>query len=223
MDILAQKLHKLGVSDVLIRWILALLDTRRCQMQFGKWKSQIFPVSSGLPQGSPLSSVLFNVYTADLIVELGSTGTKPYTFVDDIIISVEGDTPVQAVEQLQQASNSLCDWTRNNRMSIQPDKACWMLVTLSHVDRSVFIVTYGGGTVPQVNSVTCLGVVMDKRMKMVDHIHHLRVKASKSLPLLRYAAAQNVQQKSLAKLMTATVCSRTDYGIHLVPGNAKQP
>ena len=88
----------------------------------------------------------------------------------------------------------------------------------------MFIVTYGVTvivTVPQVSTVTCLGVVMDKRMKMVDHIHHLWIKASKSLPLLRYAAAQNVQQKSLANLMTATVCSRTDYGIHLVLGNGK--
>ena len=221
VGILAQKLHRLGVSDTLIRWILALLDTRRCQMQFGKWKSSIFPVSSGLPQGSPLSSVLFNVYTADLVANLSRTRAKPYTFVDDIIVSSIGDTPVQAVERLQDASNSLCEWTEANKMSIQPDKACWMLTTLAHIDSSLFTINYNGGVVPKANSVTCLGIVMDRRMKMTEHIHHVKVKASKSLPLLRYAAAQNVQQRSLANLMTATVCSRVDYGIHLVPGMAK--
>ena len=57
--------------------------------------------------------------------------------------------------------------------------------------------------------------------EMVDHIHHLQIEASKSLPSLWYTAAQNVQQKSLANLITATVCSRTNYSIHLVPGNVK--
>ncbi len=69
-------------------------------MQFGVSKSQIFPVSSGLPQGTPLSSVLFYMYTADLIVELGNAGTRRYTFVNDIIINVKGNIPMQVVEQL---------------------------------------------------------------------------------------------------------------------------
>ena len=67
VGILSKKMWTMGVSDQMIRWILALLDTRRCQLGFGKWKSGIFEVSSGLPQGSPLSSILFNVYTADLV------------------------------------------------------------------------------------------------------------------------------------------------------------
>ncbi len=49
VGILARKLTALGISDTLIRWILALLDTCRCQMQCGSWRSKIFEVSSGLP------------------------------------------------------------------------------------------------------------------------------------------------------------------------------
>ncbi len=63
-----------------------------------------------------------------------------------------------------------------------------MAVLLAHIDTSLLTFRYNGGVVPQANSVTCLGVVIDKGMKMTEHIHHLRVKASNSLPLLRYAA-----------------------------------
>ena len=49
-------------------------------------------------------------------------------------------------------------------------------------------------------------------MTMSPHIEHLTQKATKSIGLLRYAAAQNVQQRSLLMLMKV---SRLEYGSHL--------
>ncbi len=79
--ILANKMLTMGITAKLTRWIMALLDTRRCQMQFGRWKSDIFEVSSGLPQGFPLSSVLFKIYTADIITLKVDKGARPFTLV----------------------------------------------------------------------------------------------------------------------------------------------
>jgi hypothetical protein len=62
--ILADKLTNL------LRLIVTLLGSRTCQMKYGKWRSPIFTVSSGLPQGSQLSAVLFNVYTYDILERL---------------------------------------------------------------------------------------------------------------------------------------------------------
>ena len=77
-------------------------------MQFGRWKSNIFEVSSGPPQGSPLSSVLFNIYTADIVTTLKvDNGAKPFTYVDDVIAECTASTPREAVEGLQEASTKL--------------------------------------------------------------------------------------------------------------------
>ena len=70
-------------------------------------------------------------------------------------------------------------------------------------------------SVNQEQKVTYLGTVLDRTMTMSPHIEHLTQKATKSIGLLRFAAAQNVQQRSLLMLMKATVGSRLEYGLHL--------
>jgi hypothetical protein len=111
------------ISDVLIRWVLAMLEGRKCCMKFGTWRSEAFQVCSGLPRGSPLSSVLFNIYTADIVTCLRSPTTVGSTYVDDIIAESEGNTQLEAVASLQDATDKLHLWTVENNMSIQSDKS----------------------------------------------------------------------------------------------------
>ena len=80
-----------GLSDVLVRWILSMLDSRRRRTKFGLWTSDIFGVSSALPQGPPLSCIWFNSYTSDIIDWTEVDGTHPFLYVDDVIISCESD------------------------------------------------------------------------------------------------------------------------------------
>ena len=57
-------------------------------MRFGTWKSECFEVSSGLSHGSPLSCVLFNICTADVIEWTQDDNTDSYSYVDDIATSI---------------------------------------------------------------------------------------------------------------------------------------
>ena len=54
-----------------------------------------------------------------------------------------------------------------NRLEIQPDKVRWMLVSLSHLDREQFSLSYEGKRVRQETEVTYLGEVIDCRVTMV--------------------------------------------------------
>ena len=103
-------------------------------MKFGSWRSDSSEVSSGLPQGSPLSCLLFNVNTADTNGALEIEGTDPFASVDDVIVCYESDSPIRAIEQLQEASEKFEQWRTANHMTFQSDNVFWMYVTLCQVD-----------------------------------------------------------------------------------------
>lgn len=127
---LTDKMIKSGTSDVVLTWILSILDTRRCKMRFGTCESErTFEVSSGLPQSSPLSCV--NIYTADVIGWTQGDNTDAYSYVNDMALAV----PVSPLWRLLQISNSANDklqaWTQSNHMKVQRDK----VTRVSHWDK----------------------------------------------------------------------------------------
>jgi len=215
VGILAEKMRRMRVSDTLIRWVLAMLDSRKCKLSFGQWDSDIFEVSSGLPQGSPLSPVLFNIYTTDLVAAVSSPTVSPKLYVDDGIVYSISTSIEEAMSDLQTATDEFHLWATENKMSAQAEKAGWMLATRSHADPEQLQLWYGGEEVPRKESLVCLGVIIDRKMTMNGHADSLRTKAAKTLGLLRYAAAQKVQQQSLWSLAQATVASKMEYGLHL--------
>ena len=86
-DVLISKLHKTyGIRVSLLKWItsfLTMLTGRRQCVVFRGASSDWTNVLSGVPQGSVLGPLLFNIYANDLHLHLKST---IYTFADDTFI-----------------------------------------------------------------------------------------------------------------------------------------
>ena len=82
MDLLIQY----GVSLTLTRWVVGALLERTVAMQLENWRSAPDQLTMGLPQGSLILPVLFNVYTKGL-ANLNQNGpSKILTVADDGLI-----------------------------------------------------------------------------------------------------------------------------------------
>ena len=80
-DILWLKLQDIGLSSAALTWFSSYLSNRFQAVRINSEPSDRLPIQSGVPQGSILGPILFNIFVKDLPSVPQSCKSK--TYVDD--------------------------------------------------------------------------------------------------------------------------------------------
>jgi hypothetical protein len=75
-----------GMDGVLVQWMASILTDRRIEMVIEGNVVQRHPVDAGIPQGTPVSMIVFTIQGSGLIqlVEAMGTGAESLSFVVDV-------------------------------------------------------------------------------------------------------------------------------------------
>ena len=107
MILLVAKLEAYGVAKDAIELMLSYLTQRKQCVKNGGPLSLPKIIFSGVPQGSILGSILFNIFISDIFLILDQ---DLHNFADDNTITVIGKTIEKFVHDLETKSQSAIEW-----------------------------------------------------------------------------------------------------------------
>ena len=86
-------MKKLHLSRIVIQWVKHFMTKRSINLIFDEHKSKTYYIESGIPQGSPISPILFLIYMCYLFpkIRMKFNAHSP-SFIDDVGIYVENKT-----------------------------------------------------------------------------------------------------------------------------------
>jgi hypothetical protein len=101
-DVLEQRLAARRIPTPAVKWIRDFCDGRYAQITVGGFESAVSPIKyAGIPQGSPLSPLLYVFYNADLVEWTINKDGGALGFVDDFNAWVVGDDIRQNTKAIQ--------------------------------------------------------------------------------------------------------------------------
>lgn len=218
-SILLETLVKMGVPQKIVSWLYEYLRSRKMVMDTEEGKVAV-EVSEGLPQGCPLSPILFNLYTASLH-DLSNEKGVLVQFADDFSIIVTADTLEEAAEISSKLLGSLYERLRALNLRVCPRKSA--AIPFSRKNTSHIKVRVQNEKIEMVNTHQYLGYTLDRELRHRKHLENIRDKAGKKLGLMKMLSKKSggANPETLIKIGNAIVRSRMEYGAAIFGNAAK--
>ena len=172
----------------------------RLNSSYSEWNE----ILSGVPQGSILGPLLFNIYVNDLFLFCENSNIANYA--DDNSPYASGKIMESVTSKLVTDSEVLLSWVASNGLKANPDK---FHMILSDPNEEISI-NVDGNQIKNSSHEKLLGVTIDNKLSFKTHVSNLCKKASQKLhALARIARYMDINQRS--NIMNAFIFSQFGY------------
>ena len=177
-DILLRRLNiSYGIGGTVLRWITSFLSNRTQVVNFAGGQSSQTILKCGVKQGSVFGSILFAMYTADVIRIAQSFGVQVHCYADDIqlYIHCRADEADAVLARLLDCICAIDAWMGSNRLKMDSVKIqmIWLVTRQQLASLHVTLIRlHDGTTVVFSTSVRNLGVLFDNEMSIMAHVNY---------------------------------------------------
>ena len=199
-DLLIVKLDAYGFDKKSLKLVYSYLSNRKQRVKINDTYSSLGEILFGVPQGSILGSLLFNIFICDM-----------FYFLEDYGIANHADdsTPYSAksnhklvIDELEKSSSILFKWLQTNYMKVNTDKSHLLLSgntkLISNIDNNL---------IESEKVQELLGITIDSNLSFEEHINNLT--SQKLNALARISGYMDIQKRRT--LMKSFITSQLGY------------
>ena len=205
-NLLIAKLSAYGFDILSLNFLASYLCGRKQRIKLNGIFSVWEDILSGVPQGSILGPILFNIFINDLFLFIESCDVCNY--VDDNTLSALKDNYDEVKKELDIDLRNVKNWFTDNCMIMNEGK-CHVMFLSKHVTYpKEFVVNYIELQVE--DYVELLGVIIDKNLNFSRHLEKLCKSAKFKLMTLKRLRPFISEKKALL-LAKTFICSQFNY------------
>lgn len=187
VNILANCLKELNIPGYYINVIVRLLIDKviRIKDNGGNYTS-CKNSSQGLAQGSPLSPILFNIYTRSMF-QIITQNTQIIQYADDIVLYLAGDNLQSLVSVMNRQLRAFEVWLENHNFKVSTDKCKAMLFhsPFNKVGDNKGRILYNDSQISWTNSFKYLGVCLSDKLCWKSQVNDMVRRAESGLNVMR--------------------------------------
>ena len=205
-ELLLAKLSAYGVTKDGLKLLRNYLSYRYQRTKIGSSFSEWLETILGVPQGSVLGPLLFNIFINDLFLFLHET--EVCNFADDNTLYCCSDSLEVVVSSLEKDLKESLKWFRANQLVANPDKFKAMFLGVGSSNKLSLSIL--GDTIECSENVKLLGIHIDNQLKFDVHINKICASAHKKINCL-YRLRKYINIKQCITLSNAYILSSFNY------------
>ena len=202
-------MEKYGFTDKVLDWFRSWINGREQRLKFNDITSAKKEIQIGLPQGTPLSCCLFNLYVNDVPNVLKYCQIK--MFADDAMIHIAGkrENITDLISKVNYDLHSILNYLNMCKLKMNVEKTKYIIIGKEEIvtDNEVII---GGTTIEKVETMKYLGVIIDNKLNFKEHFEYVNKKMAKKVYFLS-RMRKKLDQETKKIIYKSLVVSQIDY------------
>ena len=209
-SILLYKLHAYGIRGPPYKLLESYLSNRTQYIHTNSIKSDQYPSSCGVPQGSTISPLLFLIMINDL---KHSTQLNVLNFADDTLLYKELPNINNTELYLNKEFRKVNEWMDKNHLKLNLSKTNYLIFSHNrNKSTNIKLSTNNNQQIEQVSNCKYLGMAIDTKFNWKLHVEKIIHKLAKAIGIM-YRVRNFLNKKSLKLIFHSLILSRINYGI----------